>query len=157
MRRRAGFTLLEVCLAVAISVLLMFIAIPSFTGMLSKQKLEATFDRFDEFARQAQILSVTERRAFVIVWGDGMLAIEPDEPLAEDRGKEWPRLALSKEETLTIERPAALEKKPPMEWIFWRSGTCEPVIASYQGPEGAWVAKYDALTGRGTFEARSSL
>ena len=37
-----------------------------------------------------------------------------------------------------------------MEWPFWRSGTCEAVVASYRGPAGSWVVKYDPLTVRGT-------
>ncbi|MES2573076.1 MAG: hypothetical protein V4710_23840 [Verrucomicrobiota bacterium] len=154
MRQRAGFTLLEIFLAITISLLLLGLALPSVAGMLSKQKLDATFERFDDFVQQAQILSVSERRAFVIIWEKNGLVIEPDEPIAEDRGKNWAHLDFEKETILTIQRPVALEKKPPMEWIFWRSGTCEPVIINYEGPAGAWTATYDALTARANFELK---
>ena len=51
---------------------------------------------------------------------------------------------------ITLERPAAMAKNPPPEWIFWHSGICEPAIITYKGPEGAWKAQYDPLTGHGT-------
>ena len=53
------------------------------------------------------------------------------------------------EAKLILERPFALEKQPPAEWPFWRSGACEPVRVSFEGREGRWVAEFDGLTGRG--------
>ncbi len=150
MRHRDGFTLLEVCLAVMIGLLLLGLAVPLISGLTSQSKLTATLERFDEFVRQAQFLSVSERRAFVMIWDEAGIAIEPDSPLADDRGKDWPRLDFENGESIEIERTAALDEKPPMEWPFWRSGTCEPVVASYSGPAGSWIAKYDPLTVRAT-------
>jgi prepilin-type N-terminal cleavage/methylation domain-containing protein len=56
------------------------------------------------------------------------------------------------DETYVIERPVALlpTKQVPAEWTFWRSGTCEPVVIKYSGPNGSWVAQYHPLTGHGT-------
>ncbi len=150
MRARDGFTLLEICLAIVIALLLLGLALPLIGGINSESKLNATLERFDDFARQAQLLSVSERRAFVMVWDEAGISIEPESPLAEDRDKDWPRLDFEKDEVLNIERTAALEEKPPMEWPFWRSGTCEPIVATYSGPAGSWVVKYDPLTVRPT-------
>ena len=50
---------------------------------------------------------------------------------------------------ITLERPAALEKKPSGEWPIWRSGACEPVRITYKRDGlGFWVAEYDPLTAR---------
>lgn len=150
MRSRLAFTLLEICLAIAIGMLLLGLAVPSVIGLFAEQKLRASFESFDEFARQAQLMSIKERRAFVLIWEKDGIVIEPDQPVAEDGAKDWPRFNIGEEESIVIERPAALEKRPAMEWMFWRSGTCEPVIATYQGPAGRWVVSYDGLTARGT-------
>jgi hypothetical protein len=152
MGKRAGFTLIEICLAIMIGFLMLGLAIPSVAGIFAEQRLKKSFERFDDFVREAQMLSVSERRAFVMGWEAGGIALAPEQPLAEDRAREWPRLDFESEETLVLsERPAALEKEPPMEWVFWRSGTCEPVVISYKGPAGIWKVQYDALTVRSTF------
>ena len=59
--------------------------------------------------------------------------------------------AFGDSETFTIERPASLlpPKDTPPAWTFWRSGTCEPVLISYTGPDGSWTAQYNPLTGHG--------
>lgn len=148
MSRRAGFTLLEICLAVAIALLLLGLAIPSVSSLFADKKLKDSFNEFDSFVRQAQMRSVNEQRAFVMIWQPGGIVLQPDEPNFEDRDKDWPHL--ESDGKIEMERPVALQEKPPMEWMFWRSGTCEPVVVHYEGPAGKWTASYDALTVRGT-------
>lgn len=150
MRRCHGFTLLEVILAIAIGLLLLGLAVPSVAGLLAEQRLKETFERFDDFVRQAQKRSVSERRAFVMNWDQTGISLEPAEPVAEDRGQEWPRLDFGDDESIALERPAALAEKPPAQWPFWRSGTCEPAVVVFNGPAGGWTVRYDALTVRGT-------
>lgn len=149
MRSRSGFTLLELCLAVLIGLLIVTMLIPSTTGMFAAQKLQRTFEEFDAFVRDAQARSVTERRDYVMVFEEGGISLEPAEPQEEDAGVETPHLAMAEGADITIERPVALQKDPPMEWHFWKSGVCEPVIASYSGPLGTWTVQYDPLTARG--------
>ena len=151
MRRRAGFTLLEVCLAITIGLLLLGLAVPSITSLLAEKKLKESFDGFDELVRKAQKLSVSEQRTFMLRGGAEGIVLAPGEVSPGDSGKEWGRLDLQKGEVIEFDRPAALSSKPPMEWAFWRSGTCEPVVITYNGPSGRWVVKYDALSARGTF------
>ena len=47
---------------------------------------------------------------------------------------------------IKVSLPAALTSKPPAEWIFWPSGTCEPATVQFRGPAGAWTANYSPLT-----------
>ena len=155
MRRHDGFTLLEICLVIVIGLMLLTLAVPGFESLFAEQKLKKTFEDFDEFVHLAQKRSVTERRTFVMVWHEGGITLEPEEPTDADKEAETVQFAIEDGSELTIERPAALEKEPPMEWPFWRSGTCEPVVVSYKGEAGTWTAQYDPLTVRGTFLEKS--
>jgi type II secretory pathway pseudopilin PulG len=151
MSRRAGFTLIELCLSIGIALLLLTAAIPSIQGLFAEQQLRRTFDEFDELVRQAQARSTSERRDFVLVWDEKGVALQPDVPREGEENQDSVRLDFPEGASLVLERPAALGKEPPMEWIFWRSGNCEPAIVRYDGAPGSWVVKYDPLTTRGTF------
>jgi Tfp pilus assembly protein FimT len=152
MNRRDGFTLLEICLAVAICVMLVLIAVPSVRGVMKEQRLHATFDAFDGLVRKAQARSMDERRTYTLVWSkEGIELVPLDTKEGETAPPEAERLALGGDEKYALERPAALTKNPEPVWTFWRSGVCEPAIVSYQGPLGSWTAKYDPLTAHGTF------
>lgn len=149
--REQGFTLFEICLAIMIGLLIVSLSVPSIRGVVAEQNLKASFEKFDEFVRKAQQRAVSERRTYVLVWEEQGVSLRPLEPKEEERGAEGERLSLNEGETLFIERPAAMVKKPEAQWAFWRSGLCEPVIIAYDGPEGTWKVEYNALTGRGTF------
>ena len=150
MPSRAGFTLFELCLAVLIGLLILTMLIPSVSGMFGGQKLQKTFEEFDAFVRDAQKKSVSERRDYVMVFEEGGISLEPLEPEDEDADIEVPHLAMAEGADIVIARPVALQKNPPMEWHFWKSGVCEPVVASYTGPLGTWTVEYNPLTARGT-------
>ena len=150
MSRRDGFTLLEIIIALVIGLMIVMLAVPGIVGLLREQKLKKTFESFDDLARRARERAVTESRGFRIVFGETGATLEPSDPREGDAEEELEHYEIGEKETLTVERPAALVKKPPAEWPFWRSGCCEPVVVSYSGPDGSWKAEYDALTGRGT-------
>jgi type II secretory pathway pseudopilin PulG len=150
MSRRAGFTLIEICLALLIGMCLMALAVPSISGMLREQRLRRSFEAFDRFVRTAQLKSITEQRAYVMVWTDDGIELVPVERIETDAA-EPERFAFAQDQVFTIERSAALTKKPVAEWIFWKSGTCEPAIISFSGPAGKWVVSYNPLTARGVF------
>jgi type II secretory pathway pseudopilin PulG len=152
MNRRDGFTLLEICLAIAICLLLVLIAVPSVRGVMAEQRLHATFDAFDRLVRKAQARSMDERRTYTLVWkkeGIELVPLDTREGEAAPSGSE--SLSLGAGEDYAIERPAALVKNPEPVWTFWRSGVCEPAIISYKGPLGSWIVRYDPLTAHGTF------
>lgn len=155
MSPRQGFTLLELMLVVMIGSLIMAVAVPSVAGLMREQKLKQTFEEFDTFVRTAQTKAVQGRRTIVMVWEkDGINLVgldaapeEAAEPAEGSGGAET--FAFSEGNTWTLQRPAALVKKPVWEWPFWRSGACEPVIVSFESPAGTWSAEYNGLTGRG--------
>jgi prepilin-type N-terminal cleavage/methylation domain-containing protein len=151
MTRRDGFTLLELVLAIAIALMLLTAAIPSIDGLFDEQRLKETHTAFEELVREAHARSIREKRDYVLVWDPQGIQLQPDAPTPEDATAEPMRLDFASDATITLERLAALEKDPPAEWLFWRSGNCEPVIVSYSGKPGSWIVKYDPLTVRGTF------
>jgi prepilin-type N-terminal cleavage/methylation domain-containing protein len=68
--RHKGFTLLEVCLALMIGLLLITLAVPSIMGVLGEQRLKHSFEAFDRFVQDAKMKSVHERRDYVMAWDD---------------------------------------------------------------------------------------
>ncbi len=150
MSRREGFTLLELCLVIAVALLLFGLALPSISGLFAEQHLRKSFESFDEFVHRVQARSVMERRAFVMIWDGNGITVEPDEPKLDDSVGEADYFPFN-DGTIGLERPAALEKDPAVEWMFWRSGACEPAIIHYVGDAGSWSVRYDPLTVQATF------
>jgi hypothetical protein len=147
-RSRAGFTLIEIILAITIAIVVLTLAVPAFTDAIEGKGLDGTFKEFDDFVRKARARAVSEHRDFVLIWQKEGITLEPNIPSAEDADAEVDMYAFG-DAVIAIERPYALTPKPPAEWPIWRSGTSEPVRIHYEGPLGKWTAEYDALSGRG--------
>ena len=148
MRDRSGFTMLELAIAITISLLVLALAVPSVTGVLADRRLRRSLDGLDALVRQAQQRSVTERRSYLIVMKDKKFALRAE---GLRRGEETGAIATlswKRGESYRISFPASIDEDPPAAWIFWSTGTCEPAFVSYQGPDGNWSAKYSALTAR---------
>ncbi len=148
MQRVRGFTLIEIALAIFILLLLLVMAVPSFSGVIANRRLKQSLDEFNNLVRQAQTLSVTERRPYLIVWGKNNVMVRPEAFAEVEEAKAKAEFRLSRGSTLKLSLPVALAEKYPAEWIFWPSGTCEPAIVRFQGPAGSWTANYSPLSGR---------
>jgi prepilin-type N-terminal cleavage/methylation domain-containing protein len=148
MRRERGFTLIELAIATVILIVIMMLAVPSINGVLADRRLRRSLDQFNSMVRQAQERSITERRAYLMAWGDGKVGLRPEGlQRGEDRTPTvlW---KLTKDESFKVKFPAALLDETPPEWVFWPSGNCEPAVVSYRGRDGSWTATYSALTAR---------
>lgn len=148
MQRARGFTLIEIALAIFILMLLLMLAVPSFTGVIANRRLKESLDGFNNLVRQAQERSVTERRPYLIVWGNNNVVVRPEAFAEDEEAKAKAEFRTSRGSTLRLSLPVALMEKYPAEWIFWPSGACEPAIVRFQGPAGSWTANYSPLTGR---------
>ena len=126
--------------------LLLLLAVPSLSGVISNRRLKQSLDGFNQLVRQAQERSVTERRAYLIVWGKSSVLLRPEVPTKDEEEKATSVFHLPKGSWLRVWLPAALTDKPPAEWIFWPSGTCEPARVQFRGPDGTWTADYSPLT-----------
>ncbi|HMF46397.1 MAG TPA: hypothetical protein VKE29_06960 [Candidatus Udaeobacter sp.] len=146
MQRIRAFTLIEIALSIFILLLILVLAVPSLSGVIANRRLKQSLDSFNQLVRQAQERSVTERRAYLIVWGKNSVLLRPEVFAEGEEEKPTAALGLSKGSWLRISLPAALLGKPPAEWIFWPSGACEPATVQFRGPAGTWTANYSPLT-----------
>jgi type II secretory pathway pseudopilin PulG len=145
-QRLRAFTLIEIALSIFILMLLLLLAVPSLSGVVANRRLKQSLDSFNQLVRQAQERSVTERRAYLIVWGKSSVVLKPEICTKDEEEKATAVLRLPKGSWIKISLPAALIGKPPAEWIFWPSGTCEPARVQFRGPAGTWTADYSPLT-----------
>jgi hypothetical protein len=134
------------CLAIAIALVMLMIAVPSISGVLKQQQANQPFDTFDQLVRKAQALSLSQRRTYQIAWFKDAIVLKPESPDNGAESKGIDRIAISDNESYGIELSAALVKKPPNEWTFWPTGTLEPATITYKGPSGSWTAVYRPLS-----------
>jgi prepilin-type N-terminal cleavage/methylation domain-containing protein len=146
-QKARGFTLIEIALSIFILLLLLMLAVPSFSGVIANRRLKQSLDEFNNLVRQAQTRSVTERRPYLIVWGKNNVVVRPEAFAQDEEAKAKAEFRLNRGSTLRLSLPVALTEKYPAEWIFWPSGACEPAIVRFQGPAGSWTANYSPLTG----------
>ena len=144
-----AFTLIEIIIAVAILTVILLMAVPSLEGVFADRKLRASLDGFNKLVRQAQERSVAEHRAYLVVWGEKDVIVQPEAFAKGEEKKAVATFALERGSALTLTLPAALTAKPAGEWIFWPTGTCEPAIVRFVGRAGTWTADYSPLTGYG--------
>ena len=148
-RSGRGFTLIEIVIVVAISMLVILVAVPSLTGVLADRRLHRSLDGFNNLVHQAQERSVIEHRAYLIVWGDAEVFLRPEVFAKKESASATATFPIAHGETLKLSLPAALTKDPPGEWIFWPSGICEAATVEFAGHDGIWTARYSPLTARG--------
>ena len=148
MRSRAGFTLIEISIAVFIMLILLLLAVPSINGVLADRRLRRSLDDLNRLVGQAQKQSILERRSYLVSWQKEGLAVRPEGWQKDEERKPIATLKVRKGESFKLALPASLQDEPPPQWIFWPSGNCEPAVITYRGPNGGFRATYSALTER---------
>jgi len=148
MNRRTAFTLIEITISVFILLILLLLAVPSLTGVLADRRLKVSLDAMNQIVREAQERSVQEHRPYLIEWQRQAVILRPESIVKGDPDGPTAALALDKGHAFRLRLPAALEKNPLAQWIFWPSGTCEPANVSFKGPDGSWEVNYSPLTAR---------
>ena len=145
-RRRLAFTLLEVCLAIFIAVLVVLAAVPSLSGIIEERRAKKIFNQFDDLVRQAESRSVTERRPYALVWDLSGVFLAPLSPANAGGAKGIARVDFGDRQTPELQLPAALNSDVPKQWTFWPSGACEPATVICRSADAPWTAVYDPLT-----------
>lgn len=135
-------------MAVFILMLVLLLAVPSLSGVIADRRFRRSLDGFNKLVRDAQERSVTERRAYLIIWGKDHVFLRPEMFTKSEAAKTKTDFQLNRGEVLKLSLPAALTKKHPPEWIFWPSGTCEPATVEFHSRSGSWKANYAPLTAR---------
>jgi len=77
-QRLRAFTLIEIVLAVFILMLVLLVAVPSLNGVIADRRLKRSLDGFNDLVRQAQQRSITERRAYLVVWRKKSVVLRPE-------------------------------------------------------------------------------
>jgi len=149
--KAAAFTLLEVCIAVFIGVMIILAAVPSITGILAEQKAKKLFNRFDDLVKKAATHAVTERRPYVLVWDESGVAMRPLAPDNRQEAQASGRVDFGERHAPDLMLPGALAKHPPRVWTFWPTGTCEPAKIVCHLADAPWTASYDPLTEQPVF------
>ena len=149
MSKTRAFTLIEIVIVVFILLLLVGMSVPSLVGVLAEKRLRHSYDTFNALVHQAQERSISEHRAYLLVWTKESVALRPEVLLKGDDPNPVAEFVLERNESLTLDLTAALTRTPPAEWIFWPTGNCEPASVKFVGPAGTWDAKYSPLTARG--------
>lgn len=147
-RKQHGFTMIELAISVFILLLILVLAVPSMTGVLADRRLRRSLDEMNKLVRTAQQRSVDERRAYLISWQKDHLILRVESFAKGEDPAPAATMQLRKGDAYVLNLTAALAKDPPADWVFWPSGTCEPALVSYKGPDGSWTAKYSSLTAR---------
>lgn len=148
MRRAPGFTLIEIAICCFILMIIMLLALPSVEGVLKNRRLQRSLDQMNNMVREAQQRSVHERRPYLIVWQKDAIILRPEAFNPGEEATPDDTIVRDKYHGFALKLPAALEKNPLPQWIFWPSGTCEPANVSFQGPDGSWEVDYPPLTAR---------
>jgi prepilin-type N-terminal cleavage/methylation domain-containing protein len=148
MRRRGGFTLIEITISVFILLMLLLLAVPSLSGVLADRRLRRSLDDFNNLVRTAQERSVKEHRPYLIVWNKDNLALRPEAAIKDEEDKPSVVFRLRRGDAFKLNLPAALVKNPAAQWVFWPSGNCEPAVVAFKGVDGSWTANYSPLSGR---------
>ncbi len=116
---------------------------------LADKRLHRSLDRFNELVRQAHERSLAEHRAYLIVWSDASITLQPAAFLKTEPHDPIDTMPIARHDKWRLEFPAALSKKVPAEWIFWESGVCEPARIRFASNDGSWTTEYSPLSGLG--------
>jgi type II secretory pathway pseudopilin PulG len=141
-----AFTLIEIVIAIFILMLILLLAVPSFTGVLADRRLKRSLDSFNNLVHEAQQRSLSQHRPYLLVMGTKSIELHPEALIKGDNPDPVAEFRIGRTETVKLVLPAALTKNPPAEWIFWPTGTCEPAEVQFTGRDGTWTASYSPLT-----------
>jgi type II secretory pathway pseudopilin PulG len=146
-RAHAGFTLFEICLALFIVVLILAVAIPATSGLLTEQNLRGEVRELVLFAKTARRQAIQEQRPYQITFSPAGFILEPIAPTETE--KTAPETAAPFEPlvytlptgtALTLQRWGDKEWIKPKEerWIFQGTGLTEPLSFHFQRGE-SWI------------------
>ena len=122
MRHQRGFTLVEIVIAVFILLLLVLLAVPSLNGVLADKRLHRSLDRFNDLVRQAHERSLAEHRAYLIVWNDTFISLQPAAFLKTEEHQPIDTIPITRHDRWSPRLPAALMQQVPAVWVFGATG-----------------------------------
>lgn len=125
---RGGFTLIEVCVAMAIGVLILGVATLNMAGLQAETQLKKMASRVETRARQSLLDAVMQQRVIALDFQGGLEA----------------------EGGIQVKRAGEKSFRKPRRgevWEFSPSGICEPVEVRVFNEAGEIELAFDPLTG----------
>lgn len=127
-RFRLAFTLLEVCIAMTIGMLILGVAVLGITGVQDEQKLRESAANIESMARNSLLKAISEHRPVQLSFSSG---------LGGGGNVEVKRYGENK-----YRKPDSDEN-----WEFSPTGVCEPVEIRVTSTTGVIEMGFDPLTG----------
>jgi len=146
---KEGFTLLEVCVALAVATLVLGVAVLGLGGVAGEQALKQASHLVEAFVQDARSTAIREGRECVMVLTNEGIRTEGPAPLEVS----FARFGL----TLDLRRSGEVEFRSPKKGETWSvrpRGVCEPLELRLRGERGYTEILFEPLTG---FVARRKL
>ncbi len=159
--RQAGFTLMELMVALGIVMILVGVGTHLGGAMAAEQELHKPMDKLKEMAKQACHLAIAEQRDWEVIITDRSLEMRPKQAANEedqqfidaaDKKLERPAgtVLISFDETIQLKVQRFGEDKwmkpRPDHWVFQHSGICEPIRFRVERELRALEVGFDPLT-----------
>ena len=147
-----AFTLLEVCLALAVVAALVGLCAPAITGWLSEQRLRDPARDIELLARTARTRAIDTQRSWAVLIRptEMALTLQDGESLADDLRDANPDLTRPLAEGIAVATKAWGEDdfSTPAEvrWIFRPNGLCEPLSIRFTRGASHIALRFDPLT-----------
>jgi type II secretory pathway pseudopilin PulG len=130
--RAAGFTLLEIIVAMSLTLLIIGIAIPNISGVRAEDKLRRAAAKIETTARQNLLQALNSQQTVRMELTSG----------AFGAGEEFSGMLLVRR----FGENAFRKPKRGEAWEFSPSGICEPIEVRISGPAGQIEIGFDPLT-----------
>ncbi|WP_395752037.1 prepilin-type N-terminal cleavage/methylation domain-containing protein [Prosthecobacter sp.] len=128
----AGFTLLEIIVAMSLTLLIIAIAIPSISGVLAEDKLRRAAAMIETTARQNLLQALNTQQTVRMQLSAGSFGA----------GDEFGGMLLVRRYGESVFR----KPRRGESWDFSPSGICEPIEVRISGPAGQIEIGFDPLT-----------
>lgn len=145
----AGYTLIEICLALAVMAIIAVMAMPSTQGLLSEEHLRAVANQVSNLAREGQRRAVADGVPYAIVLDKNILYLAPW------GGEEATRLA-KPIAAVKLEGAVLLELQSPQDghspaqtetfWVFQPDGLSDPMQVAIRSEKSWMIQRYSLLT-----------
>src|SRR5947207_15662596 len=107
MRYQRAFTLVEIVIAIFILLLLVLLAVPSLNGVLADKRLHRSLDGFNDLVRQAHERSLAEHRAYLIVWNDTDIRLQPAAFLKTEEHQRMDTIPITRQDRRSLGVPGS--------------------------------------------------
>ncbi|HEY8965584.1 MAG TPA: hypothetical protein VIM58_04020 [Candidatus Methylacidiphilales bacterium] len=148
-----AFTLLEICIALAIVAVVIGLCAPSFSSWLGEERLREPARNMELLARTARNRAIDTQKSWAVVVRPEELSLVLDDGqiLDDDRRDANPDLSFPVADGIAVAtkgwNDADYATLPEVRWVFRPNGLCEPLSIRFTKDESMIGLRFDPLTG----------